>query len=265
MVFGEPRVGFGTWQNTDPDACAESVRTALEMGYRHIDTAQLYDNEAYVGDGIERADVDREEITLGTKLWPGDLASDRVPEAVSESLDRLGVDYVDILYVHWPAKDYDPADTLGAFSELRDEGLIRHIGVSNFTADLLDEARAACDVPIAVNQVELHPLLPQPDLIEYCRGHDIEVVAYSPLARGEVFEIPEITDIARENGLSEAQVAIAWLLSKDGVHPIPKASSEDHIRGNLDAADIELASDELARIDDIDRELRIADRDWVDW
>ncbi|WP_052367920.1 aldo/keto reductase [Haloferax sp. ATB1] len=265
MVFSEPRVGFGTWQNTDPDTCAESVRTALEMGYRHIDTAQLYENEAYVGDGIERADVDREEITLGTKLWPGDLASDRVHDAVDESLERLGVDYVDILYVHWPAKDYDAVDTLGAFSELRDEGLIRHLGVSNFTPELLDEAQAACDAPIDVNQVELHPLLPQPDLLEYCRGHDIEVVAYSPLARGKVFEIPEITDIARENGLSEAQVAIAWLLSKDGVNPIPKASSEAHIRGNLEATDVELTAEELDRIDDINRELRIADRDWVDW
>lgn len=265
MVFGKPRIGFGTWKNTNPEECVESVRTALEMGYRHVDTAQLYENEQYVGEGLKRADVNYDDITLATKLWPGDLAYDRVHDAFKESLNRLGVDYVDILYVHWPAKDYDANETLRAFEELYRENLIRYVGVSNFTPTLLEEAQAACEVPIAINQVELHPLLPQPELRTYCREQDIEVVAYSPLARGEVFNIPVINDIAAENGVSEAQVTLAWLLSMENVYPIPKASSDAHIRDNLEATSFDLPSEDAARIDDIDQKKRFADREWVDW
>lgn len=265
MVFGKPLIGFGTWKNTVPEECADSVQTALELGYRHIDTAQLYENEQHVGRGIQEADVNRDDVVLATKLWPGDLAYDRVTDAFSESLDRLGVDYVDILYVHWPAKDYDASETLDAFAELQRADLIEHVGVSNFTPSLLEEAQAASEVSIAVNQVELHPLLPQPDLVDYCAANDLEVVAYSPLARGDALQIPEIQSIADAHGISAAQVALAWLLSKEGVQPIPKATSESHIRDNLHATDLELTDTEIDRINDIDRRERFADRDWVDW
>jgi len=158
---GIPTLGIGTWQNEDHDQCAESVRTALDHGYRHVDTAQAYRNEEAVGRGIAEADVDREDVFLATKVWTSNLAHDDVLETTEESLDRLRTDYLDLLYVHWPANEYDPEETLSAFAELRDEGAIERIGVSNFEPRHLDEARDVLgELPFA-NQVEFHPLLPR--------------------------------------------------------------------------------------------------------
>ena len=162
-----PMLGLGTWQNDDSQQCADSVETALEMGYRHVDTAQIYKNEDAVGDGIAAADVDREDIFLATKVWIDRLSSDDVISSTKDSLDRLGTDYLDLLYVHWPAGEYEPAETLQAFAELYEEGTIRNIGVSNFEPEHVDEARRAIDAPIFANQVELHPLLQQSELREY--------------------------------------------------------------------------------------------------
>ncbi|SIR88185.1 aldo/keto reductase [Natronorubrum thiooxidans] len=259
-----PMLGLGTWQNEDPEQCAESVRTALETGYRHIDTAQIYDNEAAVGEGIARADVDREEVFLATKIWISNLESDDVLETARESLDRLGVEYVDLLYVHWPARTYDPEATLEAFSELYDEGLIENVGVSNFEPEQLEEAIEVCDVPILANQVELHPLLPQEELRETCEQHDIELVAYSPLARGGVFDQPEIQAIADEHGVSEAQVSLAWLREK-GVTAIPKATGEAHIRDNWASLALELAQEDIDAIDSIEERSREVDPDFAPW
>jgi len=201
---GIPTLGIGTWQNEDHDQCAESVRTALDHGYRHVDTAQAYRNEEAVGRGIAEADVDREDVFLATKVWTSNLAHDDVLETTEESLDRLRTDYLDLLYVHWPANEYDPEETLSAFAELRDEGAIERIGVSNFEPRHLDEARDVLgELPFA-NQVEFHPLLPQEVLVRGVRLEvllgeqrvELELVAYSPLARGEVFDIPEIQDVA---------------------------------------------------------------------
>jgi len=158
---GMPMLGLGTWQNDDPEQCAQSVRTALETGYRHIDTAQAYGNEEAVGDGIAAADVDREDVFLATKLWHSNLAYDDVLETARDSLDRLGVDSLDLLYVHWPSGTYDPEETLSALSELYDECLIENVGVSNFLPSDLEVAVDVCDAPIFANQVELHPLLPR--------------------------------------------------------------------------------------------------------
>ena len=180
---GMARLGLGTWQNTDPEACANSVETAVEMGYRHVDTAQVYDNEEYVGEGLAAADVDREDVFLATKVWTSQLSYDDVVHSTKESLDKLGVDYVDLLYVHWPANEYDPEDTLPAFDQLYDDGLIRNVGVSNFEPRHLDEAREVLDAPLFANQVEIHPFLPQNELRSYAAENDIELVAYSPLAR----------------------------------------------------------------------------------
>ncbi len=259
-----PVLGLGTWQNTDPEQCAESVRTALETGYRHIDTAQAYDNEAYVGEGLAAADVDREEIFLATKVWTSNLGYDDVLETARESLDRLGVDYVDLLYVHWPANAYDPEETLSAFDELYDEGLIRNVGVSNFEPENLEVAVDVLDAPIFANQVEMHPLLPQERVREACAAHDIEVVAYSPLARGAVFDQPEISEIAADRGVSEAQVSLAWLREK-GVTAIPKATGEDHIADNWRSLALDLDDEEVAAIDAIDETSREVDPDFGPW
>jgi 2,5-diketo-D-gluconate reductase B len=259
-----PALGLGTWQNTDPAACADAVATALETGYRHIDTAQAYGNEEHVGDGIARANVARDDVFLATKVWIDQLAADDVLASTEESLEKLGVDAVDLLYVHWPAGAYDPAETLDAFEELHQSGLIDRIGISNFQPEGVTEAVELTDVPIFANQIECHPLLPQEALRAHCADHDVEVVAYSPLARGEVFGVPEIGSVAEKHGVSEAQVSLAWLREK-GVTAIPKATSGEHIRDNWASLSLDLDDEDVARIDGIDRRDRRVDPDFSPW
>lgn len=262
-----PAIGFGTWQNTDPSVCIESVRTALDVGYRHVDTAQYYGNEGLVGQGIAEADVPREEVFVATKVHAEKfgLAYDEVIEGLEVSLDRLDLDYLDLLYVHWPVGNYDAAETLPAFDELIDRGLIDHAGVSNFTVDLLKEAHNHLDTDLFASQIEMHPLLPQHEVLDHAQTHDYNLVAYSPLARGRVFDVPTVSDVAEKHGVSEAQVSLAWLLSKDNVHVIPKASSEAHIRDNLGALDLELDREDVKKIDGIDRTERFVERDDAPW
>jgi len=264
VANGMPVLGLGTWQNEDPEACADSVRTALEMGYRHVDTAQIYGNEAAVGDGIAAADVDREDVFLATKVWTSELGADDVVASTEESLEKLGVDAVDLLYVHWPAEAYGAEETLSAFADLRAEGVTDRIGVSNFEPRHLDEARDVLgELPFA-NQVEFHPLLQQSELREYADGEDVELVGYSPLARGEVFDVPEIQAVAEKHGVSEAQVGLAWVREK-GVTAIPKATGEDHIADNWASLDLELDDEDVAKIDGIDRRDRQVDPDFAPW
>ena len=248
---GMPMLGLGTWQNDDADQCAESVRTALETGYRHIDTAQAYGNEDAVGRGIAEADVDREDVFLATKVWISELSHDDVIESTEASLDKLGVDYVDLLYIHWPSGEYDPEGTIAAFNQLHDEGKIEHFGVSNFEPEHVEQAREHAEMPIFANQVEMHPLLPQTELREYAAETDLELVAYSPLARGQVFENDTIVDIAEAHDASPAQVSLAWLNEK-GVTAIPKATSEAHIRDNAESVGLDLSEEDVERIDAID-------------
>ena len=255
---GMPTFGLGTWQNDDPDACAESVRTALETGYRHVDTAQIYRNEAAVGRGIEAANVDRDDVFLATKVWTDKLAGEDVIESTEASLDRLGTEYLDLLYVHWPAGEYDPGETLSAFERLHEDGVVKRIGVSNFEPEHIETAQAAIDAPIFANQVEIHPLLQQRELRSFCADAGIELVAYSPLARGDVFEVDVLSEIAESHGVSEAQVSLAWLREK-GITAIPKATGADHIRDNWASLGLELTAPEIERIDAIDDERRMVD------
>jgi diketogulonate reductase-like aldo/keto reductase len=257
-------LGLGTWENTDPDACAESVATALEMGYRHIDTAQAYGNEADVGDGLAAADVDREEIFLATKVWIDNLAADDVIETTEASLDRLGVDSVDLMYVHWPSRTYDAEETLGALNELYDDGKIDRIGVSNFEPDQLQEAIEISDAPIVANQVECHPFLQQEELREVCEEEGVELVAYSPLARGDVLENDTLQEIAADHDASPAQVSLAWL-RQQGITAIPKASSEPHIRDNWQSLSVTLSDEEIDRIQELEQTGRRVDPGFGPW
>jgi diketogulonate reductase-like aldo/keto reductase len=259
-----PMLGLGTWENTDPEACVNAVATALEAGYRHIDTAQAYGNEEHVGRGIARADVPREDIFLATKVWIDQLAYDDVLASTEESLNKLGVDSVDLLYVHWPAGEYDGEETFRAFDELVDDGVIDRIGISNFEPEQVNDAIDHTQNPVFANQVEIHPLLPQTELREHCIDHGVEMVAYSPLARGEVFEAPELTAVAEKHGVSEAQVSLAWLKEK-GVTAIPKATSEAHIRDNWASLNLDLDSEDVDRIDAIDRSDRRVDPGFAPW
>ncbi|MFC6733226.1 MULTISPECIES: aldo/keto reductase [unclassified Haladaptatus] len=258
-----PRLGLGTY-DMKGDEAADAVETAIDIGYRHIDTAQHYDNEEAVGRGIARADVPREDLFVATKIWHDDLGYDDVIEGAQESLDRLGLDYIDLLYVHWPAGDYDAKDTLAAFDELYEEGVIRHVGVSNFTTDLLDEAQEYLDAPIFAHQVECHPLLQQRNLRIYAAGHDIELVAYSPIARNEVAENEDIKAVAENYDATPAQISLAWLLA-NGIVPIPKSSDEEHLRANYESLDIELTQEDKERLDNLDDEERLIDPDFAPW
>lgn len=268
MHVNIPRIGLGTYSETDKDQWEDNVKTALEAGYCHIDTAEAYDNERYVGAGIEAASVDREEVFLATKVVHPDSP---VPEhedvlsMVDSCLDRLRTDYVDLLYVHWPADPYDPETTLGAFQELYDDGKIEHVGVSNFETETLDTAREVLNAPIAANQVECHPLLQQEELREDARRHDHTVVAFCPLAQGKIFDVPEVQAVAEKHAASPAQVSLAWLLSKENIAVIPKAAREAHMRDNLAARDLDLDDEDVARIDGIEREHRIIDREYARW
>jgi len=260
-----PAVGLGTYENTDPVVCAESVETALECGYRHVDTAEGYENEGFVGEGIEAAAVDREDVVVATKVSPDNLAFEDVIEHARASRERLRVDVVDLLYVHWPIRTYDPEDTLAAFQDLRDEGVIRRIGLSNFRVDQLDAAMDVLGGAPFAHQVECHPLLQQDELRAHAREHDYTLVAYTPLAKGEVSEVPELRAVAGEHGATPAQVALAWLCAKDNVVAVPKSESEGHIRENLAARDLELSAADLERIDAIDREQRYVDFEDAPW
>ncbi|WP_266079801.1 aldo/keto reductase [Haladaptatus caseinilyticus] len=261
-----PMLGFGTYELDDYDECVESVTTAIETGYRHIDTAEGYDNESAVGDAIAESDVPRDDLFVATKVSPDDLDYDKVLTSAEESLERLGLDYIDLLYVHWPTGEYDAEETLEAFAELRDEGLIRKIGVSNFTVDLLSEAIEVAEEPIFANQVEMHPLLQQEELREFCDQDDIDVelVAYSPIARGDVADIPELRSVAEKHDASEAQISLAWCREK-GVTAIPKATSSEHIQENWRSLGVELDDEDVAKIDSIDREERLIDPDRAPW
>lgn len=239
-----------------PDAVAD----AIDCGYHHVDTAQIYENESVVGDGIAASDEPRETLTIATKLWIDSLGGDSVRDGTEASLDRLGLDSVDLLYVHRPRGEYDPSETLPALQSVADDGLTRHVGLSNFEREQLTTARDFLD-EIAAHQVEFHPYFHREEILADAQAHDYPLVAYSPLAGGEVLDDPVICDIAETHDstasgddITAAAVSIAWVLSHENVVTIPRASTPAHRRANLAAEDIELSSAEVARIDDIDRE-----------
>jgi len=265
MTFEERhRLGLGTWKNTDPSECREAVRGALELGYRHVDTAQLYENEAFVGEGIAAADVDREDVFLATKVSTGNLAYDDVLASTEESLAKLGTDYVDLLYVHWPIDTYDAGDTLAAFQELYDAGLIRNVGVSNFEQRHLATATEVLDAPLFANQVECNPYLQQETLRAHAREHDYWLVAYSPLARGAILDDPVLAEIAEKHDATVPQVTLAWLLSLENVVAIPKARGE-HVAENWAARHVDLDAEDVRRIAGLDRGERQVDFEAAPW
>ena len=244
-----PKLGLGTWQNTG-EQCAETVEKALELGYRHVDTAQAYDNERQVGAGLAAADVDREDVFLTTKVWRSNLRDADVRESVRESLDTLGTDYVDLLLIHWPHPRVPVEETLKAMADLQGDGLVSHLGVSNFTTAQLREARAVVDSPIVTNQVLYNAVKDQSKLLSYCREHDVALSAYSPLAHGDLIRDEMLASIGEAYDKSAPQVALRWLVQQDGVVAIPKATSREHIASNLAVFDFELTDEEMRRIRD---------------
>jgi diketogulonate reductase-like aldo/keto reductase len=248
-----PQLGLGTWLLRDEQGTT-AVRMALDMGYTHIDTARLYENHAAVARGM--AGFDRADIFLVTKVWHDSLAYDDVLRACASSLEELQTDYLDLFLIHWPDPRFPMLDTFRAFAELVGSGRVRSVGVSNFDIPRLEEALALTDLPIVTNQVEFHALLYQEALLNFCRDHGIVLTAYCPLGRGVVLENEIIRDIAPVYDRTPGQVALRWLVNK-GCAVIPKASSEQHLRANMDIFDWELRPEDERRIDAIDATHRV--------
>lgn len=242
-----PALGFGTWKITGPET-AGIVRHALDVGYRHLDTAQVYGNEAEVGRAIAESGVPRDDIFLTTKVWPERYRRDDLPVSVEESLQKLRTDYVDLLLLHWPVTEVPLAETLEALNEVRDAGYARHIGVSNFTIAHLDEAIRLSDAPLVTNQIEYHPFMDQRALIRATRRAGLAVTAYSPLAQGKVLHDRALRKIGEAHDKTAAQVALRWVLQQEGVVTIPKASGPEHCKANLEVFDFTLTDQEMEAI-----------------
>lgn len=245
-----PSLGLGTYRLTG-EACVRAVERGLQAGYRHLDTAQMYGNEAEVGRGIEGSGVDRAEIFVTTKVWPSDFAHERVVSKTRESLKKLGTDYVDLLLMHWPGDGVPLGETLGAMRELQDEGAVLHIGVSNFSPSLVEEATGHAEV--FCNQVQYHPYRGQTALLDQAQKLDYLLTAYTPLSRGGVQDDATLKEIGEARGKTATQVALRWLVQQDRVSAIPKATSEEHLVENLDVFDFELSREEMDRISSLGR------------
>ncbi len=249
-----PVLGLGTWQSTGQD-CIDVVSQGLKMGYEHIDTAQAYDNEVEVGKGIKQSGVARDTFFLTTKIFPDDMKfePEKLIAAAKRSLENLDTDYVDLLLLHWPDDRVPLSQTIPALCELQKQGLTRNIGVSNFNIANIIEAEKYADVPIVVNQVEFHPFIKQNTLQTFLNNHHILLEAYSPLARGDVFDNDIIKEIAHNHKVTPAQISLAWILSDKLRIAIPKTANPDHLQGNLDAINVQLSSDEIEKISSLAR------------
>jgi diketogulonate reductase-like aldo/keto reductase len=241
-----PAIGIGT--SGMGDVRAEHVATALKCGYRHIDTARKYGTEQAVGEGMRASGVPRAEIFLCTKVSHENLHAADFARSVDESLKALGVDYVDLLLVHWPEKNTPLAETMGALAKAKRSGLTRHIGVANFNIAMLDEAIRLCPEPLVTLQAECHPYLDQSKVIAACRARDVVLTAYCPLARGRIQGDAVLTEVGRRYGKTAAQVALRWLMQQDIVAAIPRSSNAARIADNIDVFDFELDESDMRRI-----------------
>ena len=242
-----PLLGLGTW-DLRGKACEAVVPLALEMGYRHIDTAHMYENQVEVGRGLRASGVERGEVFVTSKIWRDSLEYDKVHKQFAACLEMLAMDYVDLLLVHWPNDSVPLAETLKAFDEIAASGQARSIGVSNFSAALIDEAQELASAPIVNNQIELHVGNVDVALFAHCQQRKVSVTAYRPLAKGVAAGDVVLGEIGGKHGKSAAQVALRWLVQK-GIVAIPKASSEEHLRANMDIFDWALEEEEMGRLD----------------
>jgi 2,5-diketo-D-gluconate reductase B len=234
-----PRLGLGTFR-MQGDACRAAVESALDLGYRHIDTAEMYGNEDAVGAAIAASRVARKDLHVTTKVWNENLAPEAIRRAFDASLNKLKLDSVDLYLVHWPAKTMNLPAIFETLLKLKEEGRTRAIGVANFNVALLKTVVEQIGAPIACNQVEYHVMLDQSHLMKYLAARSIPLVAYCPLAQGRVASDPTLTAIGRKHDASPAQVALKWLLDQDGVAAIPKASRPESQKANLDALKLSL-------------------------
>jgi diketogulonate reductase-like aldo/keto reductase len=241
-----PLVGLGTWE-LKGRACARVVEQALRLGYRHIDTAQMYDNEREVGEGLRASGVRRSDVTVTTKIWPSYFSPPEIERATKECLARLRLSEVDLLLLHWPNPQVPLAETIGALCKVKRSGLARHIGVSNFNTRLLAEANQVTTEPLVCNQVEMHPFLDQSKVRAACKQYGMAVIAYSPIAKGSVRHDAVLGSIARAHAKSPAQVSLRFLVQQ-GIPVIPRTSKLERLSENLDVFDFALTAGEMAKI-----------------
>lgn len=258
-----PAIGLGTWTLKGEEA-ARLVAGAIAAGHRHVDTAAMYDNEEAVGEGIRASGLNRDDVFLTTKIWYTDLAEGDLQRSVEASLRRLGVDAVDLALIHWPSKTTPLEQSIAALNAVRDSGMARNIGLSNFTVALVEQAVAASRHPLACNQVEYHPFLNQDSVLAACRKHGLALVSYCPLGRGgEVFAQPAVQQAAERHGKSPAQIVLRWHVQQEGVVAIPRSQNPGRIAENLDVFDFALSDEEMAAIDALrSRNYRICDFDF---
>lgn len=241
-----PKLGLGTFRMSG-DACRQAVASALDLGYRHIDTAEMYGNEDAVGEAIAASGIARSDLHVTTKVWHENLAAEAIRRALDTSLERLKLDFVDLYLVHWPARDMNLQAIMSTLARLKEEGRTRAIGVANFTIPMLRQAIEEIGAPIACNQVEYHVFLDQSPMLQYLRSKAIPLIAYCPLAQGQVAESAALRKIGEKHGASAAQVALKWLLDQDGVATIPKAQRVSSQRENFEATQL-ILDDEDRRV-----------------
>lgn len=241
-----PAIGLGTWELRGR-SCARLVEQAIRLGYRHIDTAQVYENEREVGEGLRASRVRREDLFVTTKVWTTHFAPNDLERSTKESLHKLRLTEVDLLLLHWPNPQVPLSETMGGLAHVKKLGMARHIGVSNFTVALIEEAVAACPEPLACDQVEYHPYLDQTKVKDACARHGMAVVAYSPVARGRIRGDEVLTRIGQAHGKTVAQICLRWLVQQN-VAAIPRTSKIERLSENIDIFDFALSEEEMGAI-----------------
>src|SRR3954469_9397540 len=241
-----PAIGLGTWELRGR-TCARVVEQAVRLGYRHIDTAQAYDNEREDGKGLRASRIRRDDVFVTTKIWTTHFAPNDLERSTKESLTKLRLSEVDLLLLHWPNPQVPLQETLGALAHVKQLGMARHIGVSNFTVALIEQAVAACPVPLVCDQVEYHPYLDQAKVLQACSGNGIALVAYSPIAKGRIKNDKALAGIGEKHRKSAAQVCLRWLLQQN-VAAIPRTSKIERLSENIEVFDFELSDDEMRQV-----------------
>ncbi len=241
-----PALGFGTYELRGKE-CVEAVRIAIDSGYMHIDTAQIYENEAEVGEGIKKSGK-RDKIFLTTKIWRNEFAAGTAQKSVDESLKKLKTDYVDLLLVHWPFPEVPVAQMVAEVMTAKEAEKAKAIGVSNFTVSQMEEALKISGGEIVCNQVEYHPYLSQKPVLEFVQKSDMALTAYSPVARGKIIKDKAIQEIGLKYGKNAGQVGLRWLIQQNNVAAIPKSGTSANIKSNIDIFDFELTAEEMKKI-----------------
>ena len=243
-----PRLGLGTMAHPEPGEAADLISYALTSGYRHIDTARKYGSEEWVGEGIKKSGIPRDDIWVTTKVTEDNAKANDFARSVEASLNAMQLDYVDLLLIHWPSRDIPLEETLGALAKAKNEGYALNIGVSNFTVNLMDQAVKLCPEKLFLNQFEYHAYIDQSKVIEACKKHDLLMTCYVPLGRGKILRDPVLKEIGDVHGKSIAQVGLRWLIQQEGTIVIPGARATQRINENMNIFDFELSEEEMNMI-----------------